>query len=125
MNLAEIQSRVARNLLLGLAALAAARALKAEPGRGRAAWVMLGVALGLGLENKLSVLWYGAGLFVGILVSPSRVVLKTRWPWIAGLLALAMLLPYVRWEQANGWPTREFVHNATTLKMASISPWER
>jgi Dolichyl-phosphate-mannose-protein mannosyltransferase len=105
-----------------LAALFAARVL-AEPRSGRTSWVLLGVALGLGLENKLSVLWYAGGLFVGFAATPSRAWLKTRWPWIAGLIAAALLAPYALWENAHGWPTREFVHNATTEKMAGISPW--
>jgi hypothetical protein len=105
-----------------LAALFAARALAAEKGRERLPWILLGIALGLGLENKLSMLFYGAGLTFGLVLSPSRRVLLTRWPWVSGVLAIAFIVPYVLWERAHGWPTREFIHNATTEKMASISP---
>jgi dolichyl-phosphate-mannose-protein mannosyltransferase len=104
-----------------LAALLAARALSEEK---PAAWVFLGVVLGLGLENKLSVLWYMGGLFVGLLATPARAWMKTRWPWVAGLIALGLLAPYIAWEADHGWPTREFIHNATTQKMATISPWD-
>jgi hypothetical protein len=106
-----------------LAALFAARALGSEAGKGHAYWILLGLTFGLGLENKLSMLFMMGGLGVGLALSPSRGVLKTRGPWIALLLALMLILPYVAWERANGWPTREFIHNATTEKMASISPF--
>jgi 4-amino-4-deoxy-L-arabinose transferase-like glycosyltransferase len=105
-----------------LAALFAARAL-AEPEPRRQAWLLLGLSLGLGLENKLSVLWYMGALFVGIGATSARARLRTRWPWLGGAVALALLAPYAAWERANGWPTLEFVHNATTEKMATISPW--
>jgi hypothetical protein len=107
-----------------LAALFAARALTAEPGQARLYWILLGGAIGLGLENKLSMLFFGGGLFVGLVLSPSRGVLRTRWPWIAGVIALGLFAPYAAWEQVHGWPTREFIHNATTYKMAKISPFE-
>jgi hypothetical protein len=108
-----------------LAALFAARALLADGPKDQRGtpWVMLGLTLGLGLENKLSMLWYMGGLFVGIAVTPSRAWLKTRWPWVAGGIALVLIAPYAAWEQTHGWPTREFMHNASTEKMASISPW--
>jgi 4-amino-4-deoxy-L-arabinose transferase-like glycosyltransferase len=105
-----------------LAALFVARALVAEPSQARLYWILLGVVLGFGLENKLSMLFFGGGLFVGLLLSPARVVLRSKWPWVAGVLALLLIAPYAAWEQAHGWPTREFIHNATTEKMASISP---
>jgi hypothetical protein len=107
-----------------LGALFAARALARDEGRKLRHWALLGTAMGLGLENKLSMLFFGAGLAVGILLSPSRRLLKTRGPWTAFGLAMALLLPYALWEQAHGWPTREFIHNATTHKMASVSLYE-
>lgn len=107
-----------------LAALLAAHVLQtAGVNAGHSTWVWLGLVLGLGLENKLSVVWYMGGLFVGIAVTPARAWLKTRWPFIAGVLAVALLTPYLAWNHDHGWPVLEFAHNATTEKMASISPW--
>src|SRR5262249_42899349 len=65
-------------LLWTLAAFLALRAL--APGSPRS-WLLLGVVLGLGLLNKVSVMWLVAGLAAGILVSPGRRVLLARWPW--------------------------------------------
>jgi hypothetical protein len=85
-------------------------------------WCVLGVVLGLGLLNKISVLWLGAGLFVGLVATPQRRSLLEPGPWLAGLIAAVLFAPYLAWEVANGWPTREFIHNATSQKMATVAP---
>jgi hypothetical protein len=85
-------------------------------------WCALGVVLGLGLLNKISVLWLGAGLLVGLMLTPLRRSLKRPGPWLAGLIAAALFAPYVVWEIRNGWPTREFIRNATSEKMVRVAP---
>jgi hypothetical protein len=86
------------------------------------AWCALGGVLGLGLLNKISVLWLGAGLLAGILATPLRRSLLRPGPWLAGLIAAALFAPYVVWEIRNGWPTREFIDNATSQKMVAVAP---
>ena len=56
-------------------------------------WFFLGLTLALGLANKIGILWLGGGLFVGLLLTPLRKTLMTRWPWIAGALAALGLAP--------------------------------
>lgn len=102
-----------------LAAWALARALGEG---GPAAWMGLGFALGLGLLNKLSVLWLGVGLAAGLLATPHRRWLATPWPWLAGALALALSGPHVAWQVEHGWPTLEFMRNATSQKMLRSAP---
>jgi 4-amino-4-deoxy-L-arabinose transferase-like glycosyltransferase len=51
-------------------------------------WIVLGVVLGLGLLNKTSVLWLGAGIFAGTIFIPLRKDLKTKYPYIAAIIAL-------------------------------------
>jgi hypothetical protein len=87
-----------------------------------AKWLLLGTVLGFGLLNKISVLWLGAGLLVGILATPLRRSLARPGPWLAGLVAAAIFSPYVVWEMRHDWPTREFIHNATAEKMAAVAP---
>jgi Dolichyl-phosphate-mannose-protein mannosyltransferase len=101
-----------------LAALLTVRALRERTPR---TWVLLGVALGLGLLNKTSVLWLGAGLFVGLLATPMRSVLKTPWPYVAGAIAALLFTPYVIWEIRHGWPTLEFMTNAMREKYVEHS----
>jgi hypothetical protein len=85
-------------------------------------WLVLGLVLGLGLLNKISVLWLGAGLLVGLVASPQRRWLATPWPWLSGLSAALLFSPYVIWQLRHGWPTVEFIRKATTEKMVQVAP---
>jgi hypothetical protein len=85
-------------------------------------WPWLGLVLGLGLLNKLSVLWLGLGLAAGLVLTPARRLLLTRGPWIAATIAFVVAAPHVYWQIANGWPTAEFIRNATSQKMKATSP---
>ncbi len=84
-------------------------------------WLVVGALLGLGLLNKISVLWLGLGLLVGLLATERRAWLKTRWPWLAAGLALLILSPHVAWQMSHGFPTAEFIQRATSEKMTSVS----
>jgi 4-amino-4-deoxy-L-arabinose transferase-like glycosyltransferase len=85
-------------------------------------WLLLGLVLGLGLANKIGVLWLAAGLAVGLLLTPERGWLASRWPWLGAGIAAALGAPYLLWQLRHGWPTLEFIHNATTEKMLPVSP---
>ena len=85
-------------------------------------WVALGVVLGLGLLNKISMLWLGAGLAGGLLLTPARALLRTRGPWIAGGIAALFFAPHVLWQVRYGWPTAEFVREASRGKMLTNTP---
>lgn len=87
-----------------------------------ARWAALGALLGLGLENKISVLWLGGGLFTGLLLTSARRMLLTRGPWLAGLAAALIFAPHVAWQIAHGWPTLEFIRNASAGKMQANTP---
>lgn len=91
------------------------------PAGGPGLWLALGVVLGLGLQNKISVLWLGFGLGVGVLCTARRRELLTPWPWVGALIALLLLLPHLFWQVAHGWPTLEFIRNATQQKMVAVA----
>ncbi len=97
-----------------LSALLLLRALTHER---PATWIGLGVVLGLGLLNKTSMLWFAGGAFLGLVLTPHRKVLRTPWPWVAAAIAGLVFVPHVLWQAQNGWPTLEFMRNATQGKM--------
>jgi Dolichyl-phosphate-mannose-protein mannosyltransferase len=84
-------------------------------------WLELGLILGLGLLNKISVLWLGFGILVGALLTPERRWLKTEYPYIAGVIAFAFFLPYILWNATHGLAHLEFIRNASAGKYASLS----
>ena len=105
-------------LLWGLAALALLRALARQR---TTEWLAFGAIVGIGLLNKLSMVWCAGGLALGVLATPQRRSLGTPGPWLALALAAVLFSPHLIWQAAHGWPTLEFVHNATAHKMLAIS----
>ncbi|MGB6993692.1 MAG: glycosyltransferase family 39 protein, partial [Thermoanaerobaculia bacterium] len=101
-----------------LAALLLIRVLQ-EPSRNR--WLLLGLVLGLGLQNKISILWLGFGILVGLLLTRQRRLLATPGPWLAGGVAFLVFLPHLVWQVLYDWPTLEFMARATGGKMAAKS----
>ena len=84
-------------------------------------WITLGVALGLGLLDKWSLLWFGAGLAVGLVATPARKALRTPWPYVCAAIAALLFLPNLVWQARNGWPTLEFMQNALSEKYVARS----
>ena len=85
-------------------------------------WYLLGLIIGLGLMNKISILWLGAGLLAGLVLTKNRMLLKTKEPWIAFLIAAIIFVPHIIWQFANDFPTLEFIRNATQDKYVIQSP---
>jgi hypothetical protein len=83
-------------------------------------WTILGVILGLGLLNKISVLWLGGGLVLGLVATSHRKLLFTRGPWIAAVIAAVLFAPHVAWQVHHGWPTLEFIRNAAEQKNTHV-----
>lgn len=102
------------------AAWATLRALESR--RKARRWLILGAILGIGLLNKLSMSWFAGGLVVGLLLTEHRRVLRERGIWLAAALAFVIFLPHLLWQMTHGWPTFEFMRNATSIKMADVSP---
>ena len=74
-------------------------------------WLLFGLVAGLGLLTKLTILAFGLAVASGLLLTPARSELRTRWPYLAALLGLAFLLPYVAWQTGHDWATLTFWHN--------------
>lgn len=88
-------------------------------------WLALGALLGLGLMNKHSTLFFAAALAAGILLTPCRAALRSRWPWLGALLALAIFTPNLLWQWQHDFPTLEDLSNvARTGKNVVLGPVE-
>lgn len=79
--------------------------------RDRRLWLWFGILTGFGLENKYSMLIFGAGVVAGLLLTRDRRVLATPWPWIAGGLALVIFLPNLWWNVQHHFPFLELQAN--------------
>ena len=67
-------------------------------------WLALGAALGLSALTKFSIAFFVVGLLVAVFLSPLRLDLRTRWPWLGAALAVIVGLPSLTGQIAWGWP---------------------
>ena len=74
-------------------------------------WLVFGLVMGIGLTIKVTPLYFGLALIIGLASTPYRKYFRNPYLYLGGLIALAFLLPYVIWNAANGWPTIEFWQN--------------
>lgn len=110
-------------LLWTAAAFLLAGLLEEDPGpRADRLWLLVGAILALGLLNKISVLWLGAGILAGLVLTPARHWLSTKGPWLAGAIAALGLLPYLLWNASHGWATIAFMRRASAEKYVPSSP---
>jgi len=91
-------------------------------GGSRGWWIVLGALLGIGMLNKVSMMWFGLGLAVGLVLTPHRRWLLTPWPWLAGAITLVLFSPYLWWNAQHGWPFLEFSRNAAAEKVGAVTP---
>ena len=85
-------------------------------------WIVLGVILGLGTINKISVLWLCAGIVAGLLCSPLRKELLAAKFWSATGIILVIFSPYILWQFPNNFASWEFIKNISSGKYVALSP---
>ncbi|SPE40026.1 membrane hypothetical protein [Candidatus Sulfopaludibacter sp. SbA3] len=74
-------------------------------------WIWFGLLAGLGLENKYSMLIFGGGIVVGLILTPQRKSLASPWIWIAGAIAFLIFLPNLVWNIQHHFPFLELQQN--------------
>ena len=90
---------------------AALIALKIFNGASPKLWLLFGVVCGVGLLNKHSMLFFGFGLFVGLVLTKQRRQFASPWIWLGGVLAFLIFLPNLVWEIQRHFPTVELLQN--------------
>jgi hypothetical protein len=71
-------------------------------------WLWFGLVVGIGLLTKVTILYLGLALVIGLLATPARKYVFSKWLWLGGAIAGVFLVPYLIWQVQNGWPTVEF-----------------
>jgi hypothetical protein len=87
-------------------------------------WLLFGLMAGLGLLNKLTMGFWVAALLIGLLLSVSRRMLFSRWLVFGGMIAAALIAPYVAWQAAHGFPVLEFTGAYASGKTYQATPME-
>src|SRR5215208_6867301 len=70
-------------------------------------WLLFGLIVGLGLLTKVTMLFFGFGVFVALLLTRSRRHLLTPWPWLGGAIGIAFLMPDVFCHNEHGCLTEK------------------
>ena len=78
--------------------------VKLLAGGDRRLWLAVGVVTGIGLEDKDTLLFLGAGLALGLILARRWDVVRSPWAWSAIGIALVLWAPNLVWQAANGWP---------------------
>ena len=74
-------------------------------------WVAVGAVVGVGLMTKDTILFWVLAAGVGLVTTPQRRLLRSRWLLVGAGLAGVIAAPNVAWQVVNHWPTAQFLHN--------------
>lgn len=85
-------------------------------------WLWFGLVTGLGLLTKETILFWGFALILGLLLSPQRRLLFTRWTLFGGLIAFALFLPFLLWNAESGWASVQYWAGYSQNHSAGGSP---
>lgn len=74
-------------------------------------WLWFGILAGIGFETKYSIVFLLMGVLAGVLATPERRFLKSRYVWLGALAALVIFLPNFIWLVTHHFPFLELMHN--------------
>jgi hypothetical protein len=87
------------------------------------AWLLFGLLAGLGIESKHSTVFFLVALLVGLIVSPQRRILWSRWCAAGVAVLMLVALPNFVWQWAHHFPTYELLNGvAHTDKNTKFPP---
>ncbi len=74
-------------------------------------WFWFGLLAGVAFETKYAIAFLLAGVLVGVLLTPERRFLKSRYLWLGVLACAAIALPNFIWQVRNDFPFLQLMHN--------------
>jgi len=95
---------------------AAARAVDAQRGTW---WLAVGVAVAVGMYAKYTTVFLGAGIVMWLALSPThRRWLLNPWPYLGGVLSIALFVPVLAWNAEREWAS--FAYQASRVVVHDI-----
>jgi 4-amino-4-deoxy-L-arabinose transferase-like glycosyltransferase len=87
-------------------------------------WLAIGALLGLGLENRWTMLLVTGAVGLATLMSGElRSDLLSPWPWLGLVVAVALWGPNLWWQAQHGWPTVRFVRDRSWAARRRDEGW--
>ena len=91
-----------------------------QTGRG-AWWLAIGLAFGVGMLSKYTTIFFAVGILAWLLLVPElRKWLFTPWPWISGVIALAVFSPTLIWNAEHHWASVLYQYNRLVVHEWSL-----
>ena len=87
-------------------------------------WLWFAVLAGVGFLNKNSMLFFGFGVVVALLLERRWDVFRQRWIWIAGFAAFLIILPNLLWQARHGFPQLEILQKTRAQRDVHLSAGE-
>ncbi|HEX9165532.1 MAG TPA: glycosyltransferase family 39 protein [Gemmatimonadales bacterium] len=84
-------------------------------------WLLLGVAGGLGLLSKFSILFFGLAVLIAIVATSRRRDLLGPWPWLAVAIALVIGAPTLVGQVALGFPVLDQMAGLRRGQLARVT----
>lgn len=86
--------------------------------------LLAGATLGLGLQNKYTILIWAFGIFISLFFYKKGKLFKDKWLYIAGSLALLIFLPNIIWQLQNGTPFLRHFQELQESQLSELNPLE-
>ena len=74
-------------------------------------WVAAGALTALGFWSKYSIAFFGVALVIGLLLTPQRAMLRSKWFFAGVILCAALIAPNVWWQWHYHFPMLQLLHN--------------
>lgn len=87
-------------------------------------WLLFGAIAGFGILNKHSMLFFGSGIALGLLLTPARRHFARPWIWLGAAVAFLLFLPNLFWEIRNDWPILAMLRSVLGTKYSTVAPWD-
>ena len=88
------------------------------------AWILFGIAAGIGLMVKISIMFLAFSFVMALLLTKNRAFFKTKHLWRGALIALLIFSPYIVWQIQHGGLILEYWVNYASYKVFRASPLE-
>ncbi len=72
-------------------------------------WLAIGATVGIALQTKYTITFLLAGILAGLVLTPARRFLKSKWLWGGVALALLIFLPNLIWQLRHDFISVHFL----------------
>jgi hypothetical protein len=72
-------------------------------------WLAIGCTIGLGMMSKYTMGFFVIGIATGVILTPARKYLASKWLWIGVALSVLVWLPNLIWQAQNHFISLDFL----------------